>query len=149
MRLLLTLVVLLAVVSPAAAQTAASETVVAQAVEAVFNAIEKRLINDYFAKKAVKRGKVKIKPKKAGKSGSTPPGLAARKTLTPGHAKRLERKGTLPPGLAKRDLPPDLASLLPPVRPGHKRYVVGNDVVLIERATGLILDILFGVALND
>ncbi len=149
MRLLLTLVALLAVGAPVAARTAASETVVAQAVEAVFNAIEKRLINDYFAKRTVGKGKVKIKPKKAGKSGSTPPGLAAKKTLTPGHAKRLERKGTLPPGLAKRDLPSDLASLLPPVRPGHKRYIVGNDVVLIERATGLILDILFGVALND
>lgn len=149
MRLLLTFVALLAVGAPVAAQPAASETVVAQAVEAIFNAIEKRLINDYFAKKAVGKGKVKIKPKKAGKSGSTPPGLAAKKTLTPGHARRLERKGTLPPGLAKRDLPSDLASLLPPVRPGHKRYIVGNDVVLIERATGLILDILFGVALND
>ncbi len=149
MRLLLTLVALLAVGAPVAARTAASETVVAQAVEAVFNAIEKRLINDYFAKRTVGKGKVKIKPKKAGKSGSTPPGLAAKKTLTPGHAKRLERKGTLPLGLAKRDLPSDLASLLPPVRPGHKRYIVGNDVVLIERATGLILDILFGVALND
>ncbi len=121
MRLLLTLVVLLAVGAPAAAQTAASETVVAQAAEAIFNAIEKRLITDYFAKK----------------------------TLTPGHARRLERKGTLPPGLAKRDLPPDLASLLPPATPGHKRYIVGNGVVLIERATGLILDILFGVALYD
>ena len=66
MRLLLSLVVLLAVVSPAAAQTAARETVVAQAVEAVFNAIEKRLINDYFAKKAIQSGKVKLEPGKAG-----------------------------------------------------------------------------------
>ena len=44
-----------------------------------------------------------------------------------------------------RDLPPGLASRLPPTKFGQRRYIVGNDVVLIEAATGLILDILEGV----
>ena len=55
---------------------------------------------------------------------------------------RLEKNGTLPRGLAKRDLPDDLASKLPPTPKGSKRIIVDNDVVLIEKASGIILDIM-------
>ena len=54
----------------------------------------------------------------------------------------MERNGTLPPGLAKRDLPTDLEAKLPEAEAGRKRVIVDNDVVLIEQATGRILDIL-------
>lgn len=71
-----------------------------------------------------------------------PPGLAKRDSLPPGLAKQLERNGRLPPGLEKRDLPEGLDRLLPPRGHGQERVAVDNDVLLIETATGLILDIL-------
>jgi hypothetical protein len=104
-------------------------------VDIVFSAAEKRIIYEFFgggSAVAVSKQKGKGKP---GRSGGLPPGLQ----------KHLERRGTLPPGLAKRDLPPGLSSQLPPTTLGQKRYIVGSDIVLIEAATGLILDILEGV----
>jgi len=74
-----------------------------------------------------------------------PPGLAKRGSLPPGLQKQLERNGTLPPGLAKRDLPDDLKSKLPPVPEGLERVIADESVVLIEKATGKILDVIQGV----
>ncbi|MEJ1298666.1 MAG: hypothetical protein RPU64_13760 [Candidatus Sedimenticola sp. (ex Thyasira tokunagai)] len=59
-----------------------------------------------------------------------------------GLAKQLERNGRLPPGLEKRDLPNDLERMLPARSDEYKRVVIDSDVLLIEEATGLILDIL-------
>ena len=64
------------------------------------------------------------------------------KGLPPGLAKQLRRNGTLPPGLRRNYLPPGLSSRLPGLPPGQARVLVGNDVLLIQQATGLILDIL-------
>jgi hypothetical protein len=61
---------------------------------------------------------------------------------------QLERWGRLPPGLEKRALPGDLSSLLGNPLDGLHRQVVGTDVLLVETATGIILDILRGVAWN-
>lgn len=56
------------------------------------------------------------------------------------------RNGTLPPGLAKRSLPPDLVLRLPR-RPDWQDIVIVDDkVLLIRRATNLILDILLVAA---
>ena len=134
----------------------------------VFSEVENRAINDYFGKGAASakeddekdddkdgdredddddRGK-KWKEKKAkkdegkGKSKGMPPGLARKGELPPGLQKRLEKHGSLPPGLAKRDLPDDLASKLPEAADGVERQVVDSDVVLIEKGTGIVLDIL-------
>ena len=52
---------------------------------------------------------------------------------------------SLPPGLAKRDLPADLKSKLPKPPPGLERIIAGDDVVLLEKATGKILDVMEGV----
>lgn len=71
-----------------------------------------------------------------------PPGLAKRDHLPPGLAKR----DTLPPGLAKRDLPSDLERRLSRLPKGYGRKTVGDDIVLIEEATGIIFDILKGAA---
>ena len=57
--------------------------------------------------------------------------------LPPGLAKRKQ----LPPGLAKRDIPDDLASQLP-WRVDEEIKIIDDEVVLIERATGVVLDIL-------
>ncbi len=51
----------------------------------------------------------------------------------------------MPPGLAKRALPEELSRRLPRQRFGTERVVVDQDVLLIEQATGIILDILTDV----
>jgi len=70
------------------------------------------------------------------------------KGLPPGVAMKLERGGTLPPGIAKRDLPDNLISRLPARTDGAQRQIVGDDVVLIERGTEIILDIIRDVGRN-
>ena len=77
-----------------------------------------------------------------GKDKKMPPGLAKRDQLPPGLAKR----DTLPPGLAKRDLPSELERRLSRLPGGYSRKSVGSDIVLIEEATGIVLDILRGAA---
>lgn len=73
--------------------------------------------------------------------GGAVPELGAVKPLPPGIAKKIARGGSLPPGIAKRYLPTALASQLPP-RPGQQWLVVGTDVVLIDIATRIVVDIL-------
>ncbi len=93
----------------------------------VFSQVEKNIIKDFFRA----QGGKKFKAKKF-----------KHKPLRPGLAKHIRRRGTLPPGLQKRALPPGLRSRLPGLPPGQARVLVGNDVLLIQEATGLILDIL-------
>jgi len=134
--------------APATAETQPMTT--GQAAGIVFSEIEKRLIRDYFVQHidvagveddedASEAGKGK------GKSGQLPPGLAKRDHLPPGLEKHIEKNGVLPPGLAKRSLPSDLVAKLPAAHPGTERKIVGNDVVLLEQGTGIVLDILEGV----
>ncbi len=103
----------------------------------VFDEIEKRVIRDFFG---VKSSAAKTSAKK-GKSDKMPRGLAKRESLPPGLERQLQRSGRLPPGLEKRSLPADLEARLSR-RPGIDRVIVGNDVLLVRRATGVILDIL-------
>lgn len=91
-------------------------------------------------KSAKTKGKGKGDSK--GKSRGLPPGLAKKDQLPPGLQKQLERGGTLPPGLAKRDLPDDLETRLGPPAQDTERAIVDNDVVLIERTTGVVLDVI-------
>ena len=67
--------------------------------------------------------------------------------LPSGIAMKLERGGTLPPGIAKRDLPADLQSRLP-YRSDAIRQIVGDDVVLIEKGSDIILDVIRDVVRN-
>ncbi len=100
-------------------------------VSAVISATERALIGDY-----IKKAKVKHK--------GLPPGLANRRQLPPGLRKHIQRTNRLPPGLEKRGLPSDLRGLLPR-RVGQDYRVVGSDIVLIETATNIILDVMQGV----
>ncbi len=61
--------------------------------------------------------------------------------LPPGIAKKVARGGSLPPGIAKRYFPNDLLGQLP-ARPGQQWMFMGTDVVLLNTATQLILDVL-------
>lgn len=74
---------------------------------------------------------------KGGGGKGMPPGLAKKQGLPPGLAKR----DRLPPGLEKRALPDDLESRLPR-RTTTERIIVDDDVILIEKGTEIVLDIL-------
>lgn len=98
--------------------------------DTVLTEIERRLIRDYFG--GVSRADL-------------PPGLAKRDRLPPGLARQIQRNGTLPPGLSGHRLPDDLLHRLPRRGDGYDRVIVGSDVILIERGTRLILDIMENV----
>lgn len=86
--------------------------------DATFAAVEINLIQEYFGTRNYQ-------------TSSLPPGIA----------KNLARGKPLPPGIAKKALPADLQGRLPG-RHGYDRLIVGNDVLLVEAATGVIVDIL-------
>lgn len=126
---------LLAVWAPPQPAQAASEAKVA---EIVFDAVARRLIHEYYGVPyhGGKPGKVK---------GGPPPGLAKKASLPPGLQRQLDERGRLPPGLRGRGLPGDLESRLPHLPAGYRRVIVDHDVLLIEAATGVILDVIFDV----
>jgi|GEM_PF-315180 len=92
-----------------------------------------------------KKDKKDKKNKGNGASKGLPPGLAKRSSLPPGLQKQYDKNGRLPAGLAKRELPDDLRSKLPQRTEDQDVVEVGNDVVLIDRATGVILDTILDV----
>ena len=97
---------------------------------------EKRLIEQYFS--GGKKSKVK----------GLPPGLAKRGgNLPPGLQKQLQRNGQLPPGLQKRlePLPVDLDRQLPKLPEYLERVIVERDIILLDRRTNRILDIIENV----
>ena len=97
---------------------------------------ERRIIEDYY--RAERKGKQK----------GLPPGLAKRGgNLPPGLQKKLERDGQLPPGLQKRlePLPVDLDRKLTRLPDYYQRVIVERDVILLDRRTNRILDIIENV----
>jgi len=167
MKLVIGCFVFLLTAVPALAQTPSN-----QIPDTVFGDEEKRIITDYLSKKLGlpdatanpasgeakdrenddekegRKSKVKGKNKKQkkarkpgkGKNKQMPPGLAKRKELPPG----LARRHTLPPGLAVRELPAELEQQLPPPVEGSQRIIADDNIVLIEQATGRILDVILG-----
>jgi len=100
---------------------------------------ERRAIEDYYRS---------INDKKKPKTKGLPPGLAKRGgKLPPGLQKKLERDGQLPPGLQKRiePLPVDLDRRLPRLPENWARVVVERDVVLMDRRSNRILDVIENV----
>lgn len=88
-----------------------------------------------------KGDKHKDKDKAKGKDKGLPPGLAKKKELPPGLAKR----STLPPGLQKEALPQELEDRLPPPPAGTERVIVDSSVILVEKGTEIILDVIENV----
>jgi hypothetical protein len=112
---------------------------------AVFTEVERRVIRDYYCSKydggdicrerdGYNNHEHKSRHKK---QKGMPPGLAKRNQLPPGLARRKQ----LPPGLARRELPHDLESRLPR-RHDYERVVADGRVILIEKASGVVVDIL-------
>ena len=114
-----------------AAHTATSGRVVIRddraVVEARFSDRDRAIMEEYYRA---------AKPKK------TPPGLAKREQLPPGLAKR----DTLPSGLQGRALPRELESRLAVLPAAYMRVAIGRDIVLMQRDTRVVLDILYSVA---
>lgn len=152
------LVILAALLLPVSAASAQETSVMDEALGRVFTEIERQVIEDYYGGDAAvhdedddddrgnRGGRGKNRGNKnrgnGGNSGDLPPGLAKRDELPPGLERQLERNGTLPPGLGKRNLPDDLRTRLRNPDDGTDRQIVGTDVLLVDTATGVILDIL-------
>ena len=82
-----------------------------------------------------------------GHPGGLPPGLAKRSELPPGLQKQLKRKGQLPPGLQKKlePLPRQLEVRLPRIGEIGRAVILGHHVLLLDRRTEQILDIVENV----
>lgn len=162
--------------APAQAQSATGRQATAPSTTgSVFSDIEKRIIEEYYRVKARVTGtdpqtpSSSTAPKKAGgtmrglpkevgkaddddsagkgkkdraKPATPPPGLAKKDELPPGLAK----KDKLPPGLKRDPLPSDLATKLPAPKPGTERLLIGDDLVLIDKKTSVVLDFIKGAA---
>jgi hypothetical protein len=77
-----------------------------------------------------------------------PPGLAKKNgNLPPGLEKQLERNGTLPPGLQKKlqPCPVELTRQLPPLPPDYQRSVIGASIVIFNRRTNIVVDVMHDV----
>jgi hypothetical protein len=66
------------------------------------------------------------------------------KPLPPGIAKNLVRGKPLPPGIAKRYLPKNLRLQLPE-KLGYDYLIAGNDVLLVDKTTNIIADIISNI----
>jgi hypothetical protein len=99
----------------------------------VFGKRQESIIRNWFSNKKNLKG--------------LPPGLAKRKRLPPGLERQLQKNGSLPPGLQKRvhSLPLDLDRLLPDLPNGIGRVIIGVDVVLLDKTSNRILDVLHRV----
>ena len=96
---------------------------------------ERRIINEYYRRTTTKKK-------------GLPPGLAKRGgKLPPGLQKHLEKNGQLPPGLQKRlePLPSALDARLPSIPEYWERVIVERDVIMLDRRTNRILDIIENV----
>lgn len=101
-----------------------------------FLAEERRIIEEYYYKNAKRKHK------------GLPPGLAKRGgNLPPGLQKQLDKNGRLPPGLQKRlePLPVDLEGRLPRLPDHWERVILERDIILVDRRTERILDIIENV----
>ncbi len=95
----------------------------------VFSAHEREVITRYYADHG----------------SNLPPGLAKRGgNLPPGLEKQLERNGTLPPGLQKRiqPCPVELERQLPPLPVEYQRAVIGAHIVIFNKNTNVIVDVM-------
>ena len=106
--------------------------------EIIFTGIERALIEDYYDRIGV--------PGVSNSGRGLPPGLQRQLERTgrlpPGLERQLYRNGTLPPGLQAQALPYDLTGVLPRRDDRYEIVRVDSNVLLVERATRLILDII-------
>ncbi|MDT8067470.1 MAG: hypothetical protein ROO76_04820 [Terriglobia bacterium] len=97
----------------------------------IFSTHDREIIRDYY------RGGSNLPPGLAKRGGNLPPGLQ----------KQLARNGTLPPGLQKRltPFPADLERRLPRLPDIYQRGYIGASVVIIDRRTQRIMDVIHDI----
>jgi len=100
-------------------------------VDVRFNDRDRHLIYDHFRKHGKKKKHKRVPPGLAKRGGNLPPGLA--------------KRDRLPPGLQGRGLPDSLESNLSRLPGDYVRVKVGTDIVLMNRNTRVVFDILYGV----
>ena len=116
--------------------------------QAVFSELERNLIRDYYrARHSGDGGEGRHSKHHQQKKGKESNGKKQKnahkgpKGLPPGIAMKLQRGGELPPGIAKKHLPGDLEDRLPP-RSRYRRMELDGQVVLVDIATEVIMDII-------
>ncbi len=87
---------------------------------------DRRLIGDYY------KHKKSLPPGLAKRGGGLPPGLA--------------KRDKLPPGLQGESLPYDLEKRLSPLPSSYVRVKIGQDVVLMDKKTRVVLDVIYSIA---
>ncbi|MBI3569543.1 MAG: hypothetical protein HY082_00305 [Gammaproteobacteria bacterium] len=91
---------------------------------------DRAAIEDYYRKSA--KHKKGLPPGLAKRGGNLPPGLA--------------KRDKLPPGLQGDPLPRELERKLSPVPSSYVRVKVGRDIVLMDKKTRMVLDVVYGIA---
>lgn len=96
----------------------------------VFDDRQETIVRDWFSNRQNLKG--------------LPPGLAKRNQLPHGLQRQLQKNGSLPPGLQKRIqlLPVELERLLPDLPHSIQRGMIGVDVVLMDKTSMRVLDII-------
>jgi hypothetical protein len=89
---------------------------------------DRALIEDYYRKSKKKKG---LPPGLAKRGGDLPPGLA--------------KRDTLPPGLSGEPLPAELEAKLSRLPLTYVRVKVGRDVVLMDKKTRVVFDVIYGI----
>lgn len=122
-----------AVIASSPAPTAAQSVA-----DIIFTAIERALIVEYYESIGLPGG--------SSSGQGLPPGIQRQLERTgrlpPGLERQLYRNGTLPPGLQAQALPFDLIGTLPRRNDRFEILQVNNEILLVERATRLVLDII-------
>jgi hypothetical protein len=101
-------------------------------IRVIFSSHDRDVVRDYYRNE----------------NSNLPPGLAKRNgNLPPGLQKHLERDGTLPPGLQKRvqPFPEDLERRLPRLPDTYRRVTLGVDILILDRRTQRIVDIVHDI----
>lgn len=128
----LIVIILAALVAGCATHVATSGRVVLQdrntQVVVSINERDRALIEAYYGNK-----KKRLPPGLAKRQGGLPPGLA--------------KRGTLPPGLREESLPVELERKLTPLPSGYIRVRVGHDIVLVDRRTRVVFDVVYDIAI--
>ena len=118
---------------------------------------EQRAIKDYYGREIIEKARERAekegkgKGKGHGRKGKgLPPGLAKQNKLPPGIAKQLARGAILPADLEReiQPLPRDLEIKLKPLSsPNQVRVTVGTDILIMDKETRKILDVIRDVAI--
>lgn len=115
---------------------------------------EQKVIKDYYGREIIEKAQEKAekegKGHGKGKKKGLPPGLAKKNKLPPGIQKQLERGAVLPADLEKemQPLPRELEIKLKPLpSPDQVRVTVGTDIVIMDKTTRKVLDVMRDVAL--